>query len=165
MQTPSQRRAEHRGTPARCLAEGRLVGPGQITVRSMNFGQRWRTPGIEDFPVEVELPASFVEPRLQAWLDEMRADAERHPDDDLPGTLLPRRGWPAAPAASRDPALAAMLARYCGFDLLLEWLGDGEPDELPGWVMNSVDGWRRSGEVVRLEGTARRAGQAVRYQD
>jgi len=54
---------------------------------------------------------------------------------------------------------------WIAHDSLLEWLGDGEPEAAPGYVINTVDLLVRQGEVVRFSGTARAAGQSVRYQD
>lgn len=150
---------------AACWAEGMRVRPEQVTRRSMNFGQPWRTPGMVEVRCSVELPRAFVRDRLDEWLAGYADDARRHPSDDVFEAALRARGWPGGEAALGDPALHDGLFADYGPELLLEWLGDTEPDELPGWMLNSVDRWLVGGEVVVLGGVARRAGEAVVYQD
>jgi hypothetical protein len=150
---------------AACWAEGARVRPEQVTVRSMNFGQYWRTPGIREVRCAVEIPRAFVRDRLDQWLRELADDARRHPSDDPLEAALRERDWPGGAAALSDPGLHDPLLSRHGHDLLLEWLGDGEPAELPGWMLNSVDRWQLGRDFLVLGGMARQAGEAVAYQD
>lgn len=132
----------------------------------MNFGQYWRTPGIVDVPYSVELPERYWIELIARELPEHVADAKLFPDpDDEFELALRRHGWPEAREVCAVPELAPLAVLEFAHDLLLEWLGDGPPDEEPGWVINTIDGGQIDGDRVRLWGSARRGGIPVRYQD
>jgi hypothetical protein len=123
-----------------CVAEGRTVSPRALSLRSMNFDQHWRTPGIEDVEYFVELPKRYWMDLVIRELPEYVEDAKKYPDDDDLETALRLRGWPDAHDVCADSELASLVADHFSHDLLLEWLGDGPPDEEPGWVINTIDG-------------------------
>jgi hypothetical protein len=150
-------------------AEGRVLRAAQLSRRCFNFGQHWRTEAVVDVEYALDLPAAFVSHLLARELPEFEEDAREHPSD-LPLELaLREHGWPDADRllalVDEDERLSALVRDYFDGDLLLEWLGDVAPAELPGYVINAVDAWERRGDVYRLSGRARRAGQPVRYQD
>lgn len=149
-----------------CLAEGRPVPPEALSVRVMNFGQHWRTPGIVDVDYHVEVPRGFLRDMLARDLPELVADALKFPEDDMPlEAAMRERGWPDADAVPADDTLAVLALRYFAHDILLEWLGDGPPDEEPGHVLNTVDRVGVRDGVCWIEGRARRSQPGVKYQD
>ncbi len=149
-----------------CTAEGIGVDPERLSLRSMNFGQHWRTPQIEDVPYSVEIPFDYFVAFLRENLPEHIRDLQAHGDFVFPfERMLESAGWPSAEAAAQNPGLAAALADYYGHDLLLHWLGDGPPDREPGYVLNTITEISRSPAGMKLAGSARRSGIPVRYQD
>jgi predicted component of type VI protein secretion system len=148
------------------LVDGQPSAAARLRVRTMNFGQPWRTPGLEEVDVRVTLGARFVADWIDALLPEVRADALAHPDpDDDLARALALRGWPSAAVALGEPELARGLVASFAHDLLLSWLGDGAPDEEPSFVLNGA----RVEEVADgrpvLAGRARRNDRPVRVQD
>jgi hypothetical protein len=131
----------------------------------MNFGQGWRTPGVVEVSYELTLPISFLIEYLDAQLPEYVADSLEHPDpSDLFENALRAAGWPSAKALLEDPDLARLALDLFGHDLLLQWFGDGPPEE-PGFVLNTVMAPLRREGVPVFQGSARRSGVAVRFQD
>lgn len=137
----------------------------QLSRRSMNFGQQWRTEGIEEVDYTLEIPLSFVAELLERDHDEWVEDALLHPSDHPYENAQREHGWPSVSAMLADAELLRMSVEYYGADLLLEWLGDTAPTESPGYVLNTVRFHGRAGDAAVLAGRARRAGQPVRYPD
>jgi hypothetical protein len=146
-------------------ADGQSVKGAQLRVRSMNFGQRWRTPGLHSIRYAIRLPLAFVVDVLKRELPEYVQDCIRFPDGDPLEAGLRRKSWPEGGQVLDDPDLCALALHWIAHDCLLEWLGGGEPEESPGYVINTVELSERDGEAVRFAGTARLAGQPVQYQD
>jgi hypothetical protein len=146
-------------------AEGRPVRAAQVSVRSFNFGQHWRTPGVRNVRYSITLPLAFVEKMLRRALPEYVEDCIEFPDDDPLETALRRNEWPETGEILDDPQLCALALEWIAHDCLFEWLGDGEPKESPGYVLNTVDMAERQGNEVRFAGSGRAAGQVVKYQD
>ena len=150
----------------RAMAEGRAVAAEAMRLRTMNFGQFWRTHGIVDVEYRIEIPSRFFVDVLREELPGYVADAREFPD---PGSELDRSlracGWPSPDEVMEHPALARQLALYFAHDILLRWLGDGCPDAEAGYVLNTADEVRFDGETLVIEGKARRAGIPVVYQD
>src|SRR5690242_1473689 len=89
----------------RCIADGKPITPTALAVRTMNFGQHWRTPGIIDVRFMIALPARFFLDVLARELPEFVQDAIDHPDPDheLPlEAALRQRGWPTAEQVVAD---------------------------------------------------------------
>lgn len=58
-----------------------------------------------------------------------------------------------------DPALLPMTLVWYDHDLLVAWLGDGQPPERPGWVANPITRHALVGSTVILGGRALMAGR------
>lgn len=147
------------------VAQGQFIKASQLSVRSMNFGQHWRTPGLPDIRYSIELPLAFVAHVLKRELPIYVADCVQFPDDGPLEAGLRRRGWPQAEQVLDDLELRVPALQWIAHVCLFEWLGDGEPEVSPGYVVNTIDLWEREGDQIRFGGTARRAGQQVQYQD
>lgn len=161
----SQLRARHDALEASYLVGGQAVRPEQLSVRSMNFGQHWRTPGVVEVTYELTLPRSYVIEHLDAELPEYVADSLEHPDaTNALENALRAAGWPPARTILEDEALTRLTLAFFAHDMLLRWLGDGPPTLEPSFVLNTVSAERRRGGVPVFEGVARRSGP-VRYQD
>lgn len=149
-----------------CIVAGCTVSPQALRVRSMNFGQHWRTPGIRDVSYSVEIPHRFWIDVVARDLPEIVDDARKFPeDDDELEAALRLRGLPAVIDEKTALELAPLLLRHFAHDLLLEWLGDGLPDLTPGWVINTIDAPVFDAHRVKLSGIARTDEIPVRYQD
>lgn len=149
-----------------CMAAGCAVSPQSLSVRSMNFGQHWRTQGIREVPYSVELPHRFWQDVVARELPEIVDDARKFPNDDNElDAALRQRGFPEVIDDQTALELAPLLVRYFAHDLLLEWLGDGPPDNKPGWVINTIDAVVIDVDRVRMSGSARADDGPVRYQD
>lgn len=147
-----------------CSVDGQACSPGRVSVRVMNFGQRWRTPGIVDVQYRIELPRAFVLDVLGEHLPDYVDDSRNFPDPDSAiDRALQAADWPSAAEVLNMPELAHHFIRFYGYELLGHWVGGaaGEHD----WVLNTIDRIELAEDVVALSGTARRAGTPVRYQD
>ena len=166
MEDPSAVRARFASGPrCACSAEGGPADASRLSVRSMNFGQHWRTAGIVDVGCTVELPRAFAVEVVAATLDGYVEDYRQFPGDDPLEAALRAKGWPSAEAIVADPALHGEMFAAWGHEMLLVWLGDLETRATPGWVINTIESGAVASDVVTLRCTARRAGQPVRYQD
>lgn len=149
-----------------CTAAGTAVDPARLAVRSMNFGQHWRTEGIVDVRYSVELPIRYFVAFLEEVYPEQIRDLQTDGEASLPiDVALAAAGYPSLSSAVADRDLAVLLARYWAHDLLLHWLGDGPGEEETEYVLNTVDGVSCGDASVVLTGLGRRAGVPVRYQD
>lgn len=136
----------------------------------MNFGQHWRTPGVTVVRYAIVLPIRFVVEHLATEFPEWIDDAIVHPDPMC--TLecaLREADWPK-PAAifdgtNGDTALSDAVLEYFASELLWAWFGDGEVNEEPGYVINTVDQARLAEGTPSFTGEARLIGIPVRYQD
>lgn len=169
MEMPPQIRARLGWPPERVCGttDGQPVRPGQLTRRMMNFGQHWRTEGIEEVDYSIRLPLAFLREMMEREHPEFVADSLQHPDPDDPYEAAQReRGWPSVPRMLDDPELRRMSVDFYVGELLTWWLGDnGPPAETPGYVLNTVEYAGRDGDCILLTGRARRADRPVRYQD
>ncbi|MFO0797996.1 MAG: hypothetical protein U0804_10995 [Gemmataceae bacterium] len=146
-------------------AEGRPARAAQLRVRSFNFGQYWRTPEVREVSYSVTVPLAFVTHLLARELPEYIKDWIACPETGTLEDALRRRQWPAAEQIFDDPELCPLALNWFAHDCLIEWLGDGEPQESPGYVINTVERAERQETAVQFAGTARAVGQPVRYQD
>ncbi len=60
MVTPAQRRRQHPGPEATYVADGRPCAAEQLSLRTMNFGQPWRSAAVEEVAYAAVLPGSFL---------------------------------------------------------------------------------------------------------
>lgn len=135
--------------------DGLPVPLQSLSVRTMNFGQPWRTAGVREVSYALRLPIAF----FLAFLDEpeqlpdLISDAKSLPDpaDSLTRHLIDSNAHYAADAMA-VPALAQELAKSFAHEALLRWLGDGAPDLSPGYVLNSIDRVIVDSSGVALEG-------------
>lgn len=153
-----------------CAVDGRPQRIAQVSLRSMNFGQHWRTPRVVDAHYEVTLPLGFAVAVLDRLWDDHVDDSRRFPDPkDALESRLRVAGWPRPAAALDDERLTGPLLRCFGYDVLLQWLGDGPPDAEPGWVLNTIASARRAGDRIVFTGAGRAAdppqGERLAYQD
>ena len=148
---------------ARYLVEGRPVSVDALCVRSMNFTQHWRTPGVVEVRYEIILPGAYALARIeQEWADWV--DAYR--DDLVPNTPLSQAmdvlGWDEPARVLADPVAAPWVLSSFAHDLLLDWFGDVGPSS-SGFVINSIDKACMSGADVWLAGRARPEVPGVNY--
>ncbi|MDY3556526.1 hypothetical protein R5W24_005692 [Gemmata sp. JC717] len=155
----------HEETDLNGEVEGRPTRPAQFRVRSLNFGQHWRTPGVREVSYRLAVPVSFVADLMSRELSDYVADCIAHPDTTPLEAALRFRSWPDAEQILADPEVCGLALEWFEHDCLLAWLGDGDLGEVPGYVINTIASAERRGDAVRFAGTARAAGQPVRYQD
>jgi hypothetical protein len=160
-------RARHGWRPERIAgtADDAPVRAGQLARRLMNFGQHWRTEGIEEVEYTVQIPLSFLAELMERDHPGYVEDSIEHPSDHPYEAAQRGRGWPGVAGMLVDPGLLRMSVDWYAGDLLLEWLGAGPPDEAPGFILNTVSFRGRAGDAIVLAGRARRAERPVRYQD
>ncbi len=96
-------------SPLEYLVDSHSVTPAQLSVRSMNFGQLWRTQGIQVREYKVTLPIQFfidiLEKEVPAFVD----DAKKHPDiNSAFENTLRIKGWPTVSKIITDHQLASI---------------------------------------------------------
>ena len=142
-------------------------------VRTMHFGQAWRTPGIDAVPFELAVPLQCLAAVMQhpraASAGERIAQAS---DDVTPYEALLRvRGWPACAAVLADAELRTLAFTHYGHACLLQleqWLAaDARTAQLPRWVLNTIERIEVSANVGLVRGMARAPvdGDDIKYQD
>ena len=143
----------------KCTAE-------QISLRSMNFGQHWRTPNIKTFNYSVTVPKSFAIEYIDQKMPEYQEDAENFPDPtDTFEIELKLHEWPKAIKMLSIPKLSELALEYFAHELLLEWFGDGPPDVEPGFILNTIDEISIVKELILFKGHCRRSQSNIAYQD
>ncbi|AEI67635.1 hypothetical protein LILAB_28770 [Corallococcus macrosporus] len=146
-----------------CSVDGQPVSAESLRVRSMNFGQYWRTPKVAEVRYEVLLPGAYAVALLGRDWDDLVDDYHRYPEPDDPlGQALEALDWPGPERALGDPVAAPRVLDFFAHELLLRWFDDGAP-EAPGFVINSVEEVRMEGNDVYLSGRARTHEPQVRY--
>ncbi len=63
MSVPFERRSGFKWDSI-CHVDLHLVRPSQLSFRSMNFGQHWRTEGVRDYEYSVAFPVAGVSGEL-----------------------------------------------------------------------------------------------------
>jgi hypothetical protein len=150
----------------RNVVEGRPCAPERITIRTMNFGQHWRTEGIEEVAYRVEVPLAYAEDVVREHVADYVQDSREHPDpDDAYDRALAAAGYPDTARVLATPELRDPLLGFFRYEILGFWLGAGEPDRQPDYVLNTVERIDVREGRVAYTGTARRSGIPVRYQD
>jgi hypothetical protein len=144
---------------SRCTAE-------QISLRTMNFGQHWRTAGIQDINYSVTLPQLFIIDYINQEMPEYRMDSEKCPDPtDTFEAELKAHGWPSAEIIITIPKLSKLAIEYFAHELLLEWFGAGPPETEPGFILNTIDDFSVFDHLVLFKGKCRRSRPNVAFQD
>ncbi len=142
-----------------CLGqvEGQGLPLDRFQVRDMNFGQQWQAPVGADHECSLWMPKQFIAESLSPWLEEFRADVERHPDarDEMEASLR-EAGWPSAEDIIGDPRLLLVVVEYFGLDLILLWLDEPQDHQEPVYVLNSVDSLVATPDAVVFRGQCRR---------
>jgi hypothetical protein len=162
MEAPAELRARFGHPPERPVAtvDGVPVPGARMSVTGQTFGDFRRAEGIPRAEYVVELPLAYLREAMEAEHASYVEDATAFPDPSDPLEQgLRERGWPAPAAVLDDPALLPLALELHAHDLLVRWLGDGQPAELPGWVAHSVTRRERAGERVLIVGVALAAGR------
>jgi hypothetical protein len=132
----------------------------QISVTLQGFEDFRHTAGIPRADYAVEMPVAYLLERMEREHAEYVADSLNFPDPDDPFEQAQReRGWPAPREMLEDPVLLPLVLAYHDHDLLVYWLGDGQPAERPGWVAHSITHRARVGDTVVIGGIALMAGR------
>lgn len=133
---------------------------GQLSVTGQGFGDFRYAAGLARAEYAVELPVAFLLEMMEREHPAYVADAREFPDPDAPFEQAQReRGWPAPRDMLADPVLLPLALAYYGHDLLVYWLGDGQPAERPGWVAHSITRLARVDDTVVIGGIALEAGR------
>lgn len=162
MHDPAALRARFGWPPERPCAtvEGAPYRAAQLSVTGQGFGDFRHAAGLARAEYAVELPVAFLLEVMEREHAAYVSDAREFPDPDDPFERAQReRGWPAPRDALEDPVLLPLVLAYYGHDLLVYWLGDGQPAERPGWVAHSVTQLARVDDVVVVGGVALEAGR------
>jgi hypothetical protein len=148
-----------------CLVGGERIDASMLTVREMNFGQHFRTPGLPTSRYEVRVEGPLVASFLVEELRELRECVEQEGEDlsDLERELV-ARSWPAPERLLEDPVVGAAVVRYFAYEFVLSCLAAKE-GSVPRWVVNSVDKVLLDGGDVVLRGVVGRADLRRAYQD
>lgn len=141
-------------------------------VRTMNFGQTWRTPGIDDISFELAVPLPCLAAVLQRKHVAPAGEQIANPSEDsLYEALRRARGWPEFAAVLADAELRQLaFARY-GHECLLELekclAGVARAAQLPRWVLNTIVSIEANASVGIIRGMARAPvdGDDIKYQD
>jgi hypothetical protein len=140
--------------------DGTRLRAAQLSCRSMNFGSFYRTEGIPRAEYAAEVPVAFLLEMMEREHPSYVADSLAHPDADDPFEQAQRaRGWPSPREMLDAPVLLPMALELYAHDLLVYWLGDGQPPETPGWVANTITHRALMDEVVVIGGVALMAGR------
>ena len=132
----------------------------QMSVTGQGFGDFRHAAGLARAAYSVELPLAFLLERMEREHPDYVSDARQFPDPGDPFEQAQReRGWPAPGDMLADPVLLPLALAYHDHDLLVYWLGDGQPAERPGWVAHSITHRARVGDTVVIGGIALPAGR------
>ena len=165
MLNPKVLREKH-GDSGRYVADATQALAAQFSVRTMNFGQHWRTDGIESVTFSVTLPSAVFVELTSSQLPEFIADMQLHPDvNDEFQHELRKLNWPTVTEILQHNKLSLFTLDLLAHEMLLRWFGDGEPSQSPGFILNAIDSTSFDDDNPTIAGTCRRAGVNVRYQD
>jgi hypothetical protein len=162
MEAPAALRARFGYPPDRpCITvDGVPMRAGQLSCRSMNFGSFHGTEGMPRAEYAAEVPVAYLLEVMAREHPDYVADSLAHPDAADPYEQARRaRGWPSPREMLNDPVLLPMTLELYAHDLLLYWLGDGQPPETPGWVANTITRRALVDGVVVIGGVALPAGR------
>lgn len=132
----------------------------QMSVTGQGFGDFRHAAGLPRAAYSVELPVAFLLEMMEREHPAYVADAREFPDPDEPFEQAQReRGWPAPGDMLADPVLLPLALAYYDHDLLVYWLGCGQPAERPGWVAHSITHRALANGTVVIGGVALPAGR------
>lgn len=149
-----------------CFINDQPCLPEQLSLRTMNFGQAWRTPGITEVTYRLSVPLPAVNPILERELAAFIDDAQQYPDEENHlEQILTENGWPAAHLILKDSTLLLAALNEFGHEILLALFGDRPSQAGETFVLNTISAiYLKNGQVC-FTGTARRAVGPVQYQD
>jgi hypothetical protein len=162
MEAPAALRARFGYPPERpCVTvDGARLSAGQLSCRSLNFGSFYKTEGIPRAEYAAEIPVAYLLEVMAREHPDYVADSLAHPDPGDPYEQAQReRGWPDPPSMLADPVLLPPTLKLYAHDLLVCWLGDGQPPERPGWVANTITHRALVDGTVVIGGIALAAGR------
>lgn len=142
--------------------DGERIRGSRLSCTLQGFGDfRWAdAAGLARAEYTAELPVAFLLERMEREHAHTVADSTAHPDPQNAYEQAQReRGWPAPAQMLADPVLLPMTLERHAHDLLVYWLGDGQPPELPGWVAHSITRYALVDGTVRISGAALPAGR------
>ena len=150
----------------RCTASGQEVAVDALAVRTMNFGQHWRTPGAVDEEYSLELPATYVRDFLERNLPEWRRLAQKNLYyGDRLGVALCSADWPEPKVVVTQPDRLALVFEVYERDILDIWCGAYGSGVIDCFILNNVDKVEVVGRVVRVTGRALKMPDKAAYQD
>jgi hypothetical protein len=164
MEAPAALRTRFGYPPDRpCATVGGERVPGaRLSCTLQGFGDfRWTdAAGLARAEYTAEVPVAFLLERMEREHPDYVADSLAHPDSNDAYEQAQRvRGWPPPARMLADPVLLPMTLEHYAHDLLVQWLGDGQPPELPGWVAHNITRHALVDGAVRIGGIAVQAGR------
>lgn len=164
MEAPAALRARFGCPPDRPCATvgGERVRGARMSCTLQGFGDfRWAdAAGLARADYTAEVPVALLLELMEREHPDYVADALAHPDpDDAYEQAQRERGWPQPARMLADPVLLPMTLEHYAHDLMVRWCGDGQPPEVPGWVVHSVTRHALVDCTVLLEGIALPAGR------
>jgi hypothetical protein len=158
---PAQLRARFGYPPESPVAtvDGVDLRGARMSVTGQGFGDFRFAAELPRAEYAVRLPVDYLLERMEREHASYVEDALAHPGDEPFERAQRERGWPAPREMLADPVLLPMILAYHAHDLLVWWLGDGQPPELPGWVAHSVTRHAVEGDTVVIGGVALPAGR------
>lgn len=164
MEEPAALRARLGHPPERPCATvgGERVRGTQLACTLQGFGDfRYAdAAGLPRAEYTVEVPVAFLLEMMEREHPDYVADSLAHPDpDDVYEQAQRERGWPPPARMLADAVLLPMTLEHYAHDLLVHWLGDGQPPERPGWVAHSITHHALVDGTVRIGGIALPAGR------
>ena len=163
---PTQLRTKHANAGA-YFVDSKPVGVEQCSVRSMNFGQHWRSENVIPITYTITLPYSLFVEIVDSELPELIDDMKTHPDaDDKYEKLLREHKWPdSVNRVMLNTELAVKTLEWLGHEMMLRWFGDGKPESSSGFVFNTIESVSFNNNNPVITGMGRMGGQPVAYQD
>lgn len=132
--------------------QGSRVDPKKVSYRQLGFGQE---TGPDLDKVEILASESVFLELLQDDYDQYLAETRGLWDDNDAEDLLFVAGYPPLREAARDPQLLAFVLQECLAFQFLEHVASSS-DPKPGWLVESIVGVSREGEVIKVECMASR---------
>jgi hypothetical protein len=164
MEPPAAVRARFGYPPERPCATvaGERVRGTQLSCTLQGFGdRRWAdAAGLPRADFTAEVPVAFLREMMEREHPSYVEDARRFPDADDPFEAAQReRGWPAPDRMLADPLLLPLTLAFYAHDLMVDWFGDGQPPDRPGWVAHAFAGQALVDGTVLIYGVALPAGR------
>jgi len=157
------------------LVSDKEVNPNDITIRTMNYGQCWRSHVIVESPYKVMLPVRYVVDFLETEYTELRTFCIEEKDD--PDPLCLEFEMAAANYPETIQLIFNDIIRYANlinelilwfeWEILDSWLGNHVDSHLiPTYAINSVTSVSLRENLIIVEGICRNAlGETFKMQD